>query len=201
MGVMRGAECGRTVEQDTHPDTDAPPPPTDAILVQAARAGDVDAFAQLVHRYRRSVCAVAVAILRDAHLADDVAQEAFLSAYRSLNRLADPSAFGGWIITIARNGARKSSRRRRPMPPLQAGLLDRQALHPPPPPEPPDPQLLGAIAALPEQERGVLMLRYFEQHDVAAIAAILGRSVGTVTKQLSRAHNRLRRLLAGKDRP
>jgi RNA polymerase sigma-70 factor (ECF subfamily) len=52
------------------------------------------------------------------------------------------------------------------------------------------------VTSLPEHERIVIMLRYFENHEVAAVAAILGRPVGTVTKQLSRALGRLRRSLA-----
>jgi RNA polymerase sigma-70 factor (ECF subfamily) len=56
-------------------------------------------------------------------------------------------------------------------------------------------RLLAAVVKLPESERQVVMLRYFSGHSVRDVAAILGRSVGTVTKQLSRAHKRLRNIL------
>jgi len=55
--------------------------------------------------------------------------------------------------------------------------------------------LLAAVVKLPESERQVVMLRYFSGHSVRDVAAILDRSVGTVTKQLSRAHKRLRNIL------
>jgi RNA polymerase sigma-70 factor (ECF subfamily) len=60
--------------------------------------------------------------------------------------------------------------------------------------------LLGAVVKLPEGEKQVVMLRYFGGHSVKDVAEIVGRSVGTVTKQLSRAHKRLRNLLKGPER-
>ncbi len=54
-------------------------------------------------------------------------------------------------------------------------------------------QLLKAVMTLPSQEQRVVLLRYFEGHPVGDIARIIGRPIGTVTKQLSRAHARLRR--------
>ena len=55
--------------------------------------------------------------------------------------------------------------------------------------------LLSAVVKLPEAERQVVMLRYFAEHNVKEVAEIAGRNIGTVTKQLSRAHKRLRRIL------
>ncbi len=54
-------------------------------------------------------------------------------------------------------------------------------------------QLLKAVMTLPSQEQRVILLRYFEGHHVGDIATMIGRPIGTVTKQLSRAHARLRR--------
>jgi RNA polymerase sigma factor (sigma-70 family) len=56
-------------------------------------------------------------------------------------------------------------------------------------------RLLAAVVKLPESERQVVMLRYFGGHSVKDVADIVGRGVGTVTKQLSRAHKRLRKIL------
>ena len=56
-------------------------------------------------------------------------------------------------------------------------------------------QLLAAILQLPAAERQVVMLRYFGEHTVKEVASMAGRSVGTVTKQLSRAHRRLRHMV------
>lgn len=167
---------------------------TDSELVEAALRGDREAFGQLVERYERGTCAAIVQIIGDTHAAQDVAQEAFLKAYRNLTRLRRPSAFAGWLFQIARRLALNWLRQR---PAVQEtvihegttagqrnGRLDETSA-----------QLLHAVMGLPRQERRVVMLRYFDGHAVRDIAEILGRPVGTVTKQLSRAHARLRREL------
>jgi len=56
-------------------------------------------------------------------------------------------------------------------------------------------KLLAAVVKLPKAEKQVVMLRYFSDNSVKDVAKIAGRSVGTVTKQLSRAHKRLRKIL------
>src|ERR671930_94620 len=69
-------------------------------LVSAAQAGDLDAFGQVVERFQRMAYAVAYAMLGDAHLAEDVAQEAFIEAYICLPKLREPAAFPGWFRRI-----------------------------------------------------------------------------------------------------
>ena len=175
---------------ETGPDPSPAAVESDADLVAATLAGDAAAYGRLVNRYQRSAHAACWAVLKDSHLAADVTQEAFLATYRALTTLRDPAAFGGWLTTIARNRALRAMRRLPKVSPLPPALVDTRGVDPPP-----DADLLAAIAALPEHERAVLTLRYFERHDVAEIAAVLGRPLGTVTKQLSRAHDRLRRSL------
>ncbi|MFB9324607.1 sigma-70 family RNA polymerase sigma factor [Paenibacillus aurantiacus] len=70
-------------------------------LVIAAAGGDMEAFAALVRTYTNAVCAVAYNLLRDYYLAQDIAQETFLKAYRSLNDLQQPEKFGSWLYAIA----------------------------------------------------------------------------------------------------
>ena len=144
----------------------------------------------MVRRYERAVLGVCLAVLRDQHLASDAAQETFLAAYRSLASLRNRASFGSWLTTIARHRAIRCARKHRPHAPLSMSLAQ------PSPPKEHDFELLSAVAGLPEHERIVIMLRYFDGHEIPAIAAILGRPVGTLTKQLSRAHERLRRSLA-----
>ena len=55
--------------------------------------------------------------------------------------------------------------------------------------------LLAAVVKLPEAEKQVVMLRYFAGHSVSEVAGALGKNIGTITKQLSRAHKRLRKIL------
>lgn len=167
---------------------------SDAELVRAARGGDRGAFGELVTRYRRAACAAAAQVLGDPHAAQDAAQEAFVSAYRKLAGLRRASAFGRWVVKIARREATDMARRRRPAASLELR------------PDPPDPRddgrldetsrlLLSAVMALPAHQRTAVMLRHFEGCDLRAIAEITGRSVGTVSKQLTRAHGRLREML------
>ena len=164
------------------------PLPEDRALVSQVIAGDRDAFGVLVRRYERAVRTVCWSVLRDHHLASDAAQDAFVEAFRGLSRIKDPAAFAPWVITIARNRALSLSRGRKAQSPLPPDLPDRQPL-------PNDEELLLMVANLPEQERLVVMLRFLEGYAVNDVARILGRPPGTVTKQLSRAYERLRTAL------
>src|SRR4051794_34757360 len=98
-----------------HPQRNAVTSPvlvSDDALVADAIAGDQSAFASLVTRYQRATIATCLTILRDRQLAEDAAQDAFVAAYRSLRTLRDRRAFGGWLITIARNRASRVARER-----------------------------------------------------------------------------------------
>jgi RNA polymerase sigma factor (sigma-70 family) len=83
----------------------------DASLVERARADDPDAFGQLYDRWFGRVNDLAFRITHDSAAAADVAQDAFLAAWRNLARLQDPEAFGGWLLRITRNGALDRTRR------------------------------------------------------------------------------------------
>jgi RNA polymerase sigma-70 factor (ECF subfamily) len=162
---------------------------SDADLIKATIAGTHAAFGVLVKRHERGVFAFVFEVLKDRQLAEDATQEAFLSAYHNLRSLAKHEAFGPWVITIAR---RKALAIRRPEP----VLVGSKASTPAPSEADFDPErLMSALDSLPEPERQVLMLRHFDCQDVAVIAQILGESVGTVTKRISRAHERLRQML------
>jgi RNA polymerase sigma-70 factor (ECF subfamily) len=167
---------------------------SDSELVNAVLEGNKEAFAILVRRYERSVRAVALHILHDYHWATDVSQDAFITAYQNLPALRKPSAFGPWLMKVTRRCALDYARRRTEQPLIRPPVSvtnDR-----------PDGQfdedkhvLLAAVIRLPKAERQVVMLRYFAGHSVKDVADIVGRGVGTVTKQLSRAHKRLRNIL------
>jgi RNA polymerase sigma-70 factor, ECF subfamily len=162
---------------------------SDQTLVESALAGDRAAFGELVRRYERMARAVCVVKLCDYHLALDAAQEAFVAAYQRLAQLRDHAAFGPWLLTICRNEAMRLVNKR----PGESSLpADRAAAKQP---DRGDAELLEAVLALPEQERVVVMMRFFDRRDVTEIAAMLGRPVGTITKQLSRAYENLRQIL------
>jgi RNA polymerase sigma-70 factor (ECF subfamily) len=182
----------------------------DGEIVTAVLDGDRSAYAQLVRRYERAVRATTWRVLRDRHLADDAAQEAFVAAYESLGKLRDPSAFGAWLLVIARQRALRIAKNRKrhregeaPAGPTIASYATNGSAGASPSQQIAiDDQsdvVLEAISTLPEHERVVVMLRYFEDHDVQTIAMILNRPIGTITKQLSRAHERLRLRLRGEE--
>jgi RNA polymerase sigma-70 factor (ECF subfamily) len=167
---------------------------SDAELVNAVLGGNKQAFEVLVKRYERPVRATALDVLGDYHLASDVSQDAFVTAYENLPGLRKPVAFGAWLMKITRRRALDWARRKRDEAPLES--VDPQMIHNPDGQLDEEKQwLLGAVIKLPQGERQVIMLRYFSGHSVKDVAEILGRSVGTVTKQLSRAHKRLRNIL------
>ncbi len=164
---------------------------SDALLVKEVLDGSKDAFAELVRRYERPAIAAALHVLGHRHSAEDAAQEAFVRAWRQLPKLSKPDAFGPWLLKIVRRCALDMADRKKAEIPLAAagqlpahqgnGQLDDD-----------NRQLLERVMQLGKAERQVVLLRYFGGHSVAQVAAIAGRSVGTVTKQLSRAHQRLR---------
>lgn len=84
---------------------------TEAELVRAARAGDRDAFADLVRAHHARVLGLCLGMLGDPAAADDAAQEAFLSAWKSLASFKGDSAFGTWVHRIAANKCLDSRRR------------------------------------------------------------------------------------------
>ena len=164
--------------------------PSTEELVKAARAGEVSAFAELVRRYERAAIITAHSVLGDFHLAQDAAQEAFLHAHRMLNRLRSAAAFGPWLLRIVRRRAIRLQRARRAERTGTDGI-DCAASEASDWMEPYR-EVAREIARLPEHERIVVVMRYMDGCSVKDIADATGRPVGTVTKQLSRAIERLR---------
>jgi RNA polymerase sigma-70 factor (ECF subfamily) len=162
----------------------------DADLVRQARAGAEAGFEALVRRYQNLVVARAFAVLHDRADAEDAAQDAFLRVFRALGQLRDPAAFGPWLLqTVVNVACRAASRRaRQPAPGLDPEAPDRREPHP---------EVLDAIAALPEGYQQVLHLHYSQGCSCEEIARKLGLQVGSVTSRLTRARQRLRRLLSG----
>lgn len=85
-------------------------------LIVKARAGDLDAFSELVKRYQGNVRACLAVRLYNKHEAEDLAQEAFMVAFRKLNEFEDNRAFGPWIRTIAFNLLRNYWRKHKAVP-------------------------------------------------------------------------------------
>ncbi|MEX2141302.1 MAG: sigma-70 family RNA polymerase sigma factor [Pirellulales bacterium] len=166
---------------------------SDAELVERVQHGDRDAYALLVRRYERLVRAAVRNVVRDRHVAEDIAQESFLAAYESLASLHQSAKFGPWLLAIARHQTARARRRIVP----QTSLADLDVAQPGTNGKLTDAsqQILELVERLPDHERILIGLRYFDGHSVQDVANITGRPVGTVTKQLSRAHRRLEQWL------
>jgi len=138
---------------------------SDTEVVEAVLSGERSAFAVLVQRYEHAVCAAAMNVLHDGHMAEDAAQDAFVIAYEKLAALRDSSAFGTWILKIVRRQAIRLARRRSQRMPLDqtgnAGLQGSDGRM-----DEASEQLLAAVTRLPTHERRVLMLKHFDGHNV-----------------------------------
>ncbi len=178
-----------------------PPEPDEGFLVARARRGDAAAFEELVRRHQRRVYAVARRIVRAHDVADDVSQEAFVRAWRSLDRFEAGRPFAPWVCRIAANLAINHVRSPRARedglpeghaetPARDAGplgsVLDAEAGR----------ALDAAVAALPVEQRAVFVLRSVEEMSYEAIAEALALSPGTVMSRLFRAREKLARALA-----
>jgi RNA polymerase sigma factor (sigma-70 family) len=166
-------------------------------LVRAAQAGEDLAFAELVCAYQDIAVAYATAILRDYHLAEDAAQEAFVEAYRELSALREPAAFTAWFRTIIFKHCDRMTRRKRHL----VAALDAALEVASPEPSPHEALELqetrasvwNAIAALPEAERAVVLLYYMGEHSQAVIAEFLNITANAVKTRLYSARKRLRK--------
>ena len=161
---------------------------SDREIIQKVLAGQINAYAELISRYQRLARGTAKRIMPDDHLVDDITQESFIAAYKGLSRLRDHGSFASWLIGIVRRRASSAAMKQIRTTPA---TLD------------PDTamdvngwtsssmELLELIDRLPEQERIAIGLKHFEGHTAQEIADILGCPVGTITKQLFRARQRL----------
>ena len=164
-------------------------------LVVRARAGDLDAYGRLVQATHRMAHAVALGVLRDASLAEDAAQEAYLRAFRRLAELDEPAAFISWlrriVITVAMN-MRRSTRRTLlrlddvPDVPVldesETSWSELQRQH-----------LAGALLTLTPEERKLCDRRYHGRWTTARLAREGGVDEAAVRKRLQRVRDKLRK--------
>ena len=173
---------------------------TDQQLVDRVLAGDNNAFGLLVLRYQHRVAALISRFIQDAHEVEDVSQEAFIKAYRSLPLFRGDSAFYTWLYRIAVNTAKNHlvSRSRRPpandvdageAEHTEAGMVLRDL-------ESPESSLVteklkqainDAIADLPEDLRTAFTLREFSGLSYEDITQVMDCPVGTVRSRIFRA--------------
>lgn len=168
-------------------------------LALACQRGDVDAFARLVRLHQDIALRTAYLLTNDREGAEDVAQTAFLQAFRQIGRYDPARPFRPWLLGIVANEARmyRRGRARRPAERLdeavpavgeltvdQAVRADEWA------------RVRAALATLDEPQRTATVLHYFNDLSIDEIAAVQGCRPGTVKSRLFAARQRLRAILA-----
>jgi RNA polymerase sigma-70 factor, ECF subfamily len=169
----------------------------DGPAVERVLAGDLDAFEEIVARWQRPLINLAFRFCRDRSRAEDLAQEAFLKAYRSLASFRGEASFSTWLMAVAINLFRSSLRRQEPSivgleaVAAAAGellgaamMLERRDL---------ERTVRAAVAGLPARYRDALVLFYFLDMNVEAAASVLGVPSGTLKARLHRGRNLLRK--------
>jgi RNA polymerase sigma factor (sigma-70 family) len=171
-----------------------------ASLVERAAAGDLDAWTDLVGEFQDVAHALALGWTRDVEAAHDIAQEAFVVAFRHLSELRDPQAFPAWFTAVVRTACRRYVRRN-----ATAAVVDADGRHdvPDPAPGPLDRTVSSeetqrvrvAVEGLPETERAVVALHYFAGLPYPQVASFLGITPGAAKKRAFAARRRLQEVL------
>jgi RNA polymerase sigma-70 factor (ECF subfamily) len=179
-------------------------------MIASILAGDAQLFHELIRPYERRVYAMALSFLRNEADAEDVTQEAFLKAFRSLAGFRGDAKFGTWLVSITLNEARSRIRRRdaikmesldepqddqehsspallRDWKEIPSEALERKEVRS---------LLQKAISSLPQIYREVFQLRDIEQLSVNEAAQALGITVSSVKVRLHRARMMLQKNLA-----
>ena len=166
--------------------------------------GDQHAFTDLVQRYDARLRGVAYKLLGDRHRMEDAMQEAYLAAYRSLDRFRRDAELGSWLYRIVYNACvdelRRGGRTADPVDVLEP-MWERptgragpeRVVHA-------VDSSVRALAALPEDQRITVVLVDGEGFDNIAAAEVLGVAPGTVASRLSRGRASMRRVLAEEER-
>jgi RNA polymerase sigma-70 factor (ECF subfamily) len=166
---------------------------SDRNLVLGAQTGDRGAYETLITRYYKRIYSVCLGIVANPHESQDLCQEAMLQGYVKIGRLRDADRFGGWMTEIAKNLCFDWLRKQKKNQKCIAKLADRKKR----------PQrnhskdfVTEAVAQLPMELRGPLVMYYFDGRDSHSISRQLGMSHSGVWRRLRQAKEQLYELLS-----
>jgi RNA polymerase sigma-70 factor, ECF subfamily len=181
----------------------------EALLIDASKRGDQDAFAQLVQRYQRRTFNLAFRILRQYDEASEITQETFLAAWQGLPSFRGDARFPTWLYRIAYNCSLKQLEQRKRDRALQDAMQAEQLLRHTGDGERTDAALEARerqsmlheqLASLPAKYRIVLVLRHLQEMTYEEIAETLTMPIGTIKTHLFRARNLLKERLEAFER-
>jgi RNA polymerase sigma-70 factor, ECF subfamily len=164
-------------------------PESESELIGRAQSGDRVAFCELVVRFRAGTVNVVYRMCGSADLAEDAAQQTFLSAWRRLSSFRPQTSFRGWLYRIAVNAALDLLRREKPAVDIDLLPLASPGADPESRVEQRERarSVRQAVLSLPESSRAVLVLREYENLSYEEIAAALEIPMGTVMSRLNYA--------------
>jgi RNA polymerase sigma factor (sigma-70 family) len=168
-----------------------------ALIARVLLADDRMAFGELVHRHQSAVRNFLRHLTGgDVALADDLSQETFIQAYRSLARYRGEAVFSTWLLGIAHNRWRNARRRQREHVLLEADTAANATVPSPSRVVDLHCDLAGALHRLSPEEQTAVHLCYQQGLSHSEIAAVLDWPLGTVKTHLTRSKEKLRQLLA-----
>jgi RNA polymerase sigma-70 factor (ECF subfamily) len=184
---------GNQAERAGGADPDSLPPTADGLPPEGPGALTIQ---QVIETHHRAVYRYAYRLTGTVADAEDLTQQAFLIAQQKLDQIRDPSKTDRWLFAVVRSCFLKSCRRRWPAAASSLDMEMETAAVEPAPTESLDvEQLDQALHALPDPQRLILAMFYFEELSYKQIAGELGVPIGTVMSRLARAKQRLRELL------
>ncbi len=173
----------------------------DEVLVAATVAGDPDAFAVLLRRYRDVHARYVIRMLGSRDDAEDVLQQVFVRAYRGLRSCRNPERFGAWLYQIVINETRTfASRRARRQRWYTADEVDLDRLIATSSTSEEfgyTEEIQRALQQLVPEQREAFLLKYVEELSYEEMSAVTGASISALKMRVSRACERLRALLEG----
>ena len=180
----------------------------DLALVRRAKKGDYRAFDLLVLKYQSRIVSIAFKFVKEIQLAEDISQEAFIKAYRSIDSFREESAFYTWLYRITANTAKNylvSKGRRKESSISEMSISENEDFYELPTNDSPEQILMAqslkdtiydALSGLPEDTRTALSLREFEGLNYEEIAEIMNCPVGTVRSRIFRGREALEDLIS-----
>ncbi|MCL2159056.1 MAG: sigma-70 family RNA polymerase sigma factor, partial [Oscillospiraceae bacterium] len=165
---------------------------SDETLVSLTLLGNNEALESLIIRYQKIVASSAYSITKNYHLAEDIMQDSFLTAWKKLNTLREPGKFGAWICNIAKNKAKNAAVKYQDYVHLDS--LENVKIESGNPEEDYD-ALHMAIENLSDKLKNVIKLHYFANASIDEISKKLNLPVGTVKRQLHDGREKIRKEL------